>query len=192
MYIGRGTSPNRFFGGDIAGLFIVDEFLTEEAVTEVYSQMLNGVDLTDITCPTGNTCTACPVGTYKDSTGSVMCTACTAGLSSPFASTSNAVCIVIDYTTSFSRPAFRTYTCSTNRKLSSCATRTSCTRHYTRSFSRIALRTCNCSTKGILSSYATGTIYVSGCIRKLSRTAIINMCRRNLQNNHRKCRTRPR
>ena len=93
IYIGRALSPDRYFNGDIAGLFVVDELLTTEAANEIYNNMLNGVDLTDTTCPSGNPCTACATGTYKNNTGTSQCTVCPAGLTSPTASTSSAACL---------------------------------------------------------------------------------------------------
>ena len=86
---------NEFFHGDIAGFFFVDEYMTDAAMTAIAAEMTGGVDLTDTTCPgnactavvsdgcsagyTGpnsSTCTACPAGKYKDTTGSAACVAC--------------------------------------------------------------------------------------------------------------------
>jgi hypothetical protein len=98
MVIGANIiSTLRGFSGDIAGVFVVDEYLTTDATTAIAAAMANGVDLTSTTCPSGNNCTAgpacnagytssdggvcvlCVAGKYKDATGSAACTNCTAG-----------------------------------------------------------------------------------------------------------------
>ena len=64
------------FNGDIAGAFVVDEYLSQTATTEITNTIEQGVDLTDTACLTGNACTACAAGTYKTSSGRASCTAC--------------------------------------------------------------------------------------------------------------------
>ena len=93
-YIGRSPYSNDpYLNADIAGVFVVDEYLNPEATTAIATAMLNGVDLTDTTCPSGTACTQCPSGTYKDTSGSSTCLTCPAGTTSPVASTSSAACI---------------------------------------------------------------------------------------------------
>lgn len=94
IYLGRDFSATRFINGDIAGAFVVDEYLSDAATTAIYNSMLNGVDLTNTICPSGTACTACVAGTYKTTAGSSPCLNCSAGQTSPTASTSNASCIV--------------------------------------------------------------------------------------------------
>ena len=50
------------FHGDITGLFVVDELPITDATTAIYDNMVLGFDFTNTTCPSGNTCTACPAG----------------------------------------------------------------------------------------------------------------------------------
>ena len=85
---------NDFLTADVAGCFVVDEYLGIDATTEIAKAMSNGVDLTNTTCPSGSSCTACAAGTYKSGTGSTECIKCPAGSTSPASSTSSAACIV--------------------------------------------------------------------------------------------------
>jgi hypothetical protein len=91
-YIGRSTNGVHFLNADVAGVFVVDEFLTTAATTAIADAMHNGVDLTDTTCPSGTVCTACGAGNYKSSPGTAVCTTCPAGLTAPMGSTSSAAC----------------------------------------------------------------------------------------------------
>jgi syndecan 4 len=94
IYLGRSkVYTNRDFNGDMAGVFVVDEYLNTNATTDIINSMMQGVDLTDTACPSGNACTACVAGTYKTVAGSSACTACPAGSTSPVASSSSAACI---------------------------------------------------------------------------------------------------
>ncbi len=107
-FMGRsnwGSDP--FLSADLAGVFVVDEFLGTDATTAIYNAMIDGVDLTSTTCGeikqicsstlgcscnTGYTgpetgaskgqCSICPVGTYKSTNGSAACTNCTANANS--------------------------------------------------------------------------------------------------------------
>jgi hypothetical protein len=72
---------------DIAGFFFVDEWMTLEALTTIVNDMLNGMDLTNTTCPSGNICTQCPTRTYKTSIVSVTCTSCSCSALTCHAST---------------------------------------------------------------------------------------------------------
>lgn len=87
---------NQFSNSQIAGAFMVDEFLTTTGINSIFDEMSNGVDFTDTTCPSGNPCTQCAAGKYKTVTGAAACTTCPAGLTSPIASTSSAACVVAD------------------------------------------------------------------------------------------------
>ncbi len=77
-YIGNSRiNAGRGLNGDIAGLFVTDEYLSETATAAIADAMKQGVDLTNRTCP--DTCTTCASGTYKSATGSAVCTNCLAG-----------------------------------------------------------------------------------------------------------------
>ena len=92
-YIGKSwTAGTAFLGGDVAGLFAVDEFLQDTSITAIINTMLNGDDLTNMQC--NNQCNACENGKYKSSTGSALCTSCSAGMTSPVASTSSTSCAI--------------------------------------------------------------------------------------------------
>ena len=87
-------ASDAFLNGDIAGLFAVDEFLGTDATAAIVNTIMNGVDMTDTTCPAGNACTACAAGKYKTATGSAGCTDCGAGTYSATAgATSVATCL---------------------------------------------------------------------------------------------------
>jgi hypothetical protein len=76
IYLGRSRTNTGHLNGDIAGAFIVDELLTIDATTVIANDMVNGMDLTDTTCPSGNTCTVCPADSTSP-TGSTQITSCT-------------------------------------------------------------------------------------------------------------------
>ena len=81
FYVGRTSSTSvRPFNGDIAGILAVDEVLTADAINAVYSDMLEGYDLTDTMC--GKSCAPCPVGLYKPIPGSSACVDCAPGTQS--------------------------------------------------------------------------------------------------------------
>jgi hypothetical protein len=93
MYIGKQDATVPSFNGDMAGLFVVDELLSSSAIAEIYSNMLQGVDLTQTPC-SGGTCTACVAGKYQINTSSTVCTPCAAGTySATPAATSAAACL---------------------------------------------------------------------------------------------------
>jgi hypothetical protein len=47
-YLGRGlNSPSSYFNGDIAGFFVVDEYMHESTTAAIADAMIRGVDLTD-------------------------------------------------------------------------------------------------------------------------------------------------
>ena len=69
-----------FFNGDVAGVFVVDEYLTADASSALADAMVQGVDLTDTSA--ASACTACGAGKYGNVTGQTSeasCTACGAG-----------------------------------------------------------------------------------------------------------------
>jgi hypothetical protein len=94
IVLGRDFSNTANFGGDIAGAFVVDEYLNSLAITEIYNSMASGVDMTNTICPSGNACTGCPSRTYKNTIGSSNCSWCGPGSTSPVASTSSAACVL--------------------------------------------------------------------------------------------------
>jgi hypothetical protein len=103
--MGMSLSPaNDFLSADVAGCFVVDEYLGIYATTAIVDAMSNGVDLTDTTCPSGSPCTACAAGTYKIETGSAGCMTCPVGSTSPASSTSSTECIVTDCNTGYTNP----------------------------------------------------------------------------------------
>lgn len=79
IYLGKSFIAGKELNADIAGVFLVDELLTNDAINAIADAMIAGVDLTDTICPFGNPCTACPAGKYKDASGSAACTNCTSG-----------------------------------------------------------------------------------------------------------------
>ncbi len=99
------TTDNIYFNGDIAGLFFVDEYLTDDATTAIGTSLTQGFDLTDTTCPAGNACTACDAAKYKSTSGTASCTDCTVGMTSPSASTSNTACILAYCNAGYTGPA---------------------------------------------------------------------------------------
>ena len=138
-YLGRHPT-GRYWNGDMAGAFVVDEFLTIEACNAIANAMRNGVDLTSTTCPNGppcvsaasvpcnagytgpngGPCTECVAGKYKTTTGSAVCTACGPGkYSSTLSSTSVSTCLTC--------PANSGATCSFCSSSTSC----SCNSGYT-------------------------------------------------------------
>jgi hypothetical protein len=79
-YVGRQWSTIFAYSNiDLAGLFVVDEYLNTDATNQIADAMSNGVDLTDTTCPTGNACPSCPVGQYKITPGTAACIDCSTG-----------------------------------------------------------------------------------------------------------------
>ena len=118
MYIGKskwqtialGFSSNAVLSADIAGLFVVDEYLNTDATAAIADAMRSGVDLTDTTCPRGNTCripiacnagyagpigdpcTECAAGTFAVASSTV-CTECPQNSTSPVSSTSINACV---------------------------------------------------------------------------------------------------
>ena len=100
VYLGRPRSTyttsqtaQNIFTGDIAGFFVVDQYLQLYAVDLLVAALTDGVDLTDTTCPSGPACAACAAGKYKPATGSAACVACDSNLTSPSGSSSSAACV---------------------------------------------------------------------------------------------------
>ena len=101
-YMGKSVWSPPYFNGDVAGIFVVDEYLSTVATTAIVDAMVQGVDLTSAACEqttqsclssgigcscnsgyTGPetglaTCTACAAGTFKSVGGSAQCSACPA------------------------------------------------------------------------------------------------------------------
>ena len=100
-WIARSNNGEAHLNADIAGVFVVDEYLGTTATTAISDTMIQGVDLTSApcegtaqscsfgircSCNTGYTgpdtgaskgqCSICPAGTYKNSSGTANCTAC--------------------------------------------------------------------------------------------------------------------
>ena len=103
-YVSKSLWGTNYLNGDIAGLFFVDEYLNTDATSAIVNTIVNGVDMTDTTCPAGNACTACATGTYKPTTGSVACTTCPASTTSPIASTSSTACISLACNAGYTGP----------------------------------------------------------------------------------------
>ena len=93
------------FNGNMTGVFVVDEYLTTQATTEIANMMTQGVDLTDTICPSGNACTACAPATYKISAGSSPCLTCPANKTSPVGSRSSDACISIVCNAGYTDPS---------------------------------------------------------------------------------------
>ena len=99
IYIGSSQSNTNFLNADVAGVFVVDEFLGEDATNAIAQAMRNGVDLTDTTCPSGNNCTVCAVNTFKPSAGYDPCTACPTGkYSTTQGASSETTCVPVPVT----------------------------------------------------------------------------------------------
>ena len=92
-WMGRSNwAQDAFLNADIAGLFVVDEYLDTLTTTAITNAMIGGQDLTSIddlcSCNTGYTgpdtgaskgqCSACPTATYKSTNGSAACSLCPA------------------------------------------------------------------------------------------------------------------
>ncbi len=61
-----------YFNGDMAGVFVVDEYLTAETASAIADDMVEGVDLSKSElCETGQLgpCVRCEAGTYKPIVG---------------------------------------------------------------------------------------------------------------------------
>ena len=115
-WIGQGLNMESWGGAylnaDLAGVFVVDEYLGTTATTAISNAMIEGVDLTSApcdkcslcSCNTGYTgpdtgaskgqCTTCPAGTYKSTNGSAACSLCPANTySTAVGATSNGTCV---------------------------------------------------------------------------------------------------
>jgi hypothetical protein len=83
IYMGKATTAGREFNGDIAGVFVVDEYLSTNATSGIADAMVRGVNLTSTSgasVPTGlAACTDCVAGTYSTAAGVTECTDCGAG-----------------------------------------------------------------------------------------------------------------
>ena len=87
------------FNGDMAGVFVVDEYLSTDTTSAIADAMVRGVDVdtssvpagsvTACTCnagfsgPDGGPCTPCEAGKYKALAGSSTCSACPSNSNSP-------------------------------------------------------------------------------------------------------------
>ena len=106
-FLGRSIAGtwNNYFAGNIAGAFVVDEFLSQTARTEIENQIRFGVDLTqpECNCPActpgkyknevaGSTCINCPAGSYSNVTRASACIGCPAG---SFSTVSGAISVSV-------------------------------------------------------------------------------------------------
>jgi hypothetical protein len=76
IYLVRSRTNTAHLNSDVAGAFIVDELLTKDATTVIANEMINGMDLTNTTCPSGNNCTICPTDSTSP-VGTTQITSCT-------------------------------------------------------------------------------------------------------------------
>ena len=88
IHVGKDWSGTKLINANVAGAFIVDEYLSTAAIDEIYNSMLNDQDMTSTTCPSGDECKPCAAGTYKPTSGYTTCTPCPTGFSSAVGSTS--------------------------------------------------------------------------------------------------------
>ena len=89
-YIGKGHLNNAYLNADIAGLFVVDEYLSTDATTAIADAMNQGVDLTTVCL---YACLGCSTGKYKVNPGPQICTDCAANkYSTATEATSNTTC----------------------------------------------------------------------------------------------------
>jgi len=49
-YIGKSSFPNAYFHGEIAGVFVVDEYLSTDATSAIADALVRGEDLTSQSC----------------------------------------------------------------------------------------------------------------------------------------------
>lgn len=79
MFIGSSSSVFSVAGfyGDVAGVFFVDELLSNNAITAIQNKMMNGIDLTPL-CSSGGdmVCIGCLAGKFKVDPGPAACTNC--------------------------------------------------------------------------------------------------------------------
>ena len=104
-YVGKSNWPDAYLNGDIAGLFVVDEYLSAATTDNIVAHIKQSTHLyslcsscpahaqspagsssvMDCVCapgysgPDGEACVACDAGTYKEVNGSSACVACVAG-----------------------------------------------------------------------------------------------------------------
>ena len=95
IHVGKDWSGTKLINANVAGAFIVDEYLSTSAIAEIHNSMLYDQDMTSTTCPSGNECYPCAADTYKPTSGYTTCTACPTGFSSVVASTSVDTCDMI-------------------------------------------------------------------------------------------------
>jgi hypothetical protein len=68
-YMGKSHWNDPYFNGDMAGVFVVDEYLSAETASAIADDMVQGVDLSNSElCKTGP-CVRCEAGTYKRTVG---------------------------------------------------------------------------------------------------------------------------
>ncbi len=68
-YMGKSHWNDPYFNGDMAGVFVVDEYLSAETASAIADDMVQGVDLSNSElCKTGP-CVQCEAGTYKRTVG---------------------------------------------------------------------------------------------------------------------------
>jgi hypothetical protein len=74
-YIGKSsqTVDNAYVQADFAGIFLVDEYMTDDTMTAIADGMKQGVDFTTA-CSEG--CIGCSSGKYKVAPGPAACTNC--------------------------------------------------------------------------------------------------------------------
>jgi hypothetical protein len=76
-WIARSNNNEPYLNADIAGVFVVDEYLGTTATTAIANAMVQGVDLTSAPCE--GTCVTCVAGKYNIGSDSAACTDCLAG-----------------------------------------------------------------------------------------------------------------
>jgi hypothetical protein len=108
-WIGKGQNNEAYFNGDIAGVYVLDEYLSAETTSAIVEAMVWGQDFTAgstlrIDCFAGtystaagassvSTCLACGAGTYSTG-GASTCLACGAGTySTEFGASSASTCL---------------------------------------------------------------------------------------------------
>jgi hypothetical protein len=72
-WVGRSHWGDDYFDGDIAGLYVTDEYASDEKSALIANALKEGLDLAELPCIN------CEAGTYSAAAGSTVCTSCEAG-----------------------------------------------------------------------------------------------------------------
>jgi hypothetical protein len=103
-WVGRSlVSWDAYFNGDIAGLYVTDEYASDGKSALIANALKEGLDLAELPCincaagkyaaAAGSTvCTSCEAGKYSAATGVTACLACPEHKTAPAGSTNSSEC----------------------------------------------------------------------------------------------------